>query len=88
MASTKELNIEDYLLPNRNTLLQDEGDDFYHTTILDAELDPAQCSFLGDDCVEIDTKDVTYLTLSIENLKELIQLIKKAEKEYKSNGLL
>ena len=68
MASTKELNIEDYLLPNRNTLLQ--------------------CSFLGDDCVEIDTKDVTYLTLSIENLKELIQLIKKAEKEYKSNGLL
>lgn len=88
MVSTKELNIEDYLLPNRNTLLQDEGDDFYHTTILDAELDPVQCSFLGDDCVEIDTKDVTYLTLSIENLKELIQLIKKAEKEYKSNGLL
>ena len=69
-------------------MLQDEGDAFYHTTILDAELDPVQCSFLGDDCVEIDTKDVTYLTLSIENLKELIQLIKKAEKEYKSNGLL
>ena len=88
MASKKELNIEDYLLPNRNTLLQDEGDYFYHTTILDAELDPVQCSFLGDDCVEIDTKDVTYLTLSIENLKELIQLIKKAEKKYKSNGLL
>ena len=60
-------------------------DGFYHTTILDAELNPVKCYFLGSVFVEIDTKDIAGFRLSIENLKELILLIKQVDKKYKKD---
>lgn len=76
-STTKDLNIED--------LFQMDGYGFYCTTILDAELNPMKCCFLGSVFVEIDTKDIARFRLSIENLKELILLIKKVDKKYKKD---
>lgn len=47
--------------------------------IVDEELDPIECSFHYDGCVHINTKDITYAILSIENLRTLIRLTNKAE---------
>ncbi len=52
------------------------------TEIYDEEGDPIKCSFNYDGCVEIKTKEYSYLCLSKENLIDLIQLIDKAEKKY------
>jgi hypothetical protein len=51
-------------------------------TIIDAELDGIKCKFNYDDCVELNTKDYSYITLSRENLCQLIHLIDKAEALY------
>jgi len=52
------------------------------TEIYDGEGDPIKCSFNNDECVDINTKEYSYLSLSKENLIELIHLINKAEKKY------
>jgi len=53
--------------------------------ILDAELDCLGCTFNNDLCVEINTKDFDYITLSLSNLQNLKKLILQAEKYYKDN---
>lgn len=50
--------------------------------IIDAEIDPIDCTFNNDDCVQLDTDGYSYITLSIDNLYALIRLIEKAEKRY------
>jgi hypothetical protein len=67
--------LEDALYPERNKLIPCE--DGYKATILDIELDPIECSFYSDDCVHIDTKDYTYITLDLNNLYKLIDLIEE-----------
>ena len=57
--------------------------DTIHTIIEDEELDPFRCVFRNN-CIEIDTTEYGYITLSVEILKKIISLIKKAEKEYKT----
>jgi hypothetical protein len=47
--------------------------------IIDEELDPIECSFHYDGCVNINTEGLTYAILSIENLRTLIRLTNKAE---------
>ena len=56
------------------------------TKIIDAELDEIKCKFNYDDCVEMDTKDYAYITLSRENLLELLNAIDKAEALYEKRG--
>jgi hypothetical protein len=48
----------------------------------DAELDVIKCKFNYDRCVELDTDSYSYLSLSIDNLYRLIELIEKSEKRY------
>ena len=79
----KEINIEDVFLPERNILFSD-AEGTLHTTILDQELDCIECTFQNDGGVEIDTTGLTYISLSVGNLRTLINLIKKSEKRYNS----
>lgn len=51
-------------------------------SIIDAEGDEINCSFNYDNCVEIDANNLSYITLTIDNLNELINLIEKTEEIY------
>lgn len=73
-------NIEDELFPGYNVLADNE--DGITATIVDAELDPFECRFNNDGCVEIDTNGWSYITLSLSNLATLKKMIIKAEKIY------
>lgn len=48
----------------------------------DAELDAIECKFNYDRCIELDTDGYSYISLSIDNLYKLIELIEKSEKRY------
>jgi hypothetical protein len=58
----------------------DEGT--YCVDIIDEELDIIECRFDNDGCVHINTKDLTYLTLSVDNLTRLLNLIEETEELY------
>ena len=74
-------NIEDYLYPNNNKLIFNDG--IITTTIVDCELDEYQCIFNGAEDIQINTEGYTSIILDIDTLESLILLIKKAEKMYK-----
>ena len=64
-------DVERYLNPDINKLKEnDEGT--LIAQIFDVELDPLDCKFHYDSCVYIDTKDLTYIWLSRNNLYKLI----------------
>lgn len=77
----KNINIEDVFAPNRNKLVIEDG--VIKTTITDCELDPYECTFNYAEDVEINTEGYTHITLNINDLENLIYLIKKAEEKYK-----
>jgi hypothetical protein len=54
----------------------------FRSVILDEELDPFHVELIGEDCIQIETNDMAYITLSIGNLLEIIELIEKAELKY------
>ena len=73
-----EIDIEKAIFPDHGELLL--ADEDVCAVIIDMELDPIKCSFEGGDCVVIETKEYSHVTLSIDNLKQIIKLIKQAEK--------
>ena len=77
----KNINIEDVFVPNRNKLVIENG--VIKTTITDCELDAYECTFNYAEDVEINTEGYTHITLNINDLENLIYLIRKAEKKYK-----
>lgn len=54
------------------------------SNIMDEEGDKIECRFNYDMCVELNTKDYTYVTLSIQNLYDLVDLIERSEYFYKN----
>jgi hypothetical protein len=52
-------------------------------TLFDAELDELELSFDYSQSVNINTKNLAYITLSIQNLHDMIGLIEKSELYYK-----
>lgn len=54
------------------------------SSITDAELDELNCEFHFDETVVIDTKDFEYITLTLENLKDLIKLIENSERYFQT----
>jgi hypothetical protein len=52
------------------------------TKIYDAEQDEIKCKFNDDECVELNTKDLTYITLTKKNLYDLLDAIDKADALY------
>lgn len=71
-------NIEKFLEPTEGELQIKEGG-VYDAIILDAELDPLECTFVDDDCVEIDTTNLTHIMLTLDNLEQLKRLINEVE---------
>lgn len=65
-----------------NKLIKDKENNL-SASILDAEGDEIECIFNYDECVEINTKELTYITLTIQNLYDLIDLIERSESFYK-----
>jgi len=70
----EEINIEKELFPESNVLI-----DNYRMQIVDAELDPIDCKFHNDGCVEMDTEKLTYITLTRSNLQVLMDAIDEVE---------
>jgi hypothetical protein len=52
-------------------------------TLFDDELDELELSFDYSQSVNIDTEKLTYITLSIKNLHDMIDLIEKSERYFK-----
>lgn len=52
-------------------------------TLFDAELDELELSFDYSQSVNIDTEKLAYISLSIQNLYDMIDLIEKSELYYK-----
>ena len=69
--------IEDIMFPNNGNLYKE--DECYKSTIVDIELDPLECEFLEEDCVKINTSNLKYIMLSVENLHQLLELIDEAQ---------
>lgn len=80
------MKIEKILNENANVLMIEGQDEmsYAYATILDAELDEIECSFLGDGCVTIDTSGLEHIVLTKENLNTLKKLLSEAEKYYES----
>ncbi len=77
------MNIEKFIEPNANKLLIINNDCF--AKILDAELDVIDCHFSNDNTIYIDTKGYGNIILTLDNLKTLQALLKKATKFYENN---
>ena len=77
------MNIEKIILPENGKLII--KDKTASVKILDAELDILNCSFHYDECVRIETDKYSYITLTWENLENLMQLIGEAEYYYDKN---
>jgi DNA-directed RNA polymerase alpha subunit len=73
-----EIDIAKTLFPESGKLVKNE-DGLIQMQIVDAELDPFTCAFNGDGLVEIDTSKAMYITLTLENLYQLIESIEEAE---------
>jgi len=65
--------------PNNNNLEVHNG--IAKSTIFDIELDPLNCEFDGV-CVKINTEVYEYISLDVENLYKLIELIEKSNEYY------
>lgn len=65
--------------------LKTDNDGNITSTIIDMELDPIQVSFHNDGCVDINTNDLKYIILSERHLKNLIDMIRKADIMYQKN---
>lgn len=77
----KEIDIAKVLHPQKDVLKSDK-EGTLSATIVDGELDAIECTFNYDGCVELNTKEYSYLSLSVSDLYKLIKLIEKAEKRY------
>jgi hypothetical protein len=75
------MNIKDKLFPGNGKLIFDQ-DNNASAFIVDAELDPIECVFCNDECIDLNTENLTYLKLSVENLYEMIGLIEDSENHY------
>lgn len=75
------MNIENEIFPESWKLKEDESGNLT-AQIIDAELDPVECTFNGDGCIMIETHKLHYVTFTPENLKRMAKLIQEAEKKY------
>ena len=75
------MEIEKILNKKNGKLIKNGG--CVTATLFDAELDELELSFDYSQSVKIDTKNLAYITLSIQNLYDMIRLIEKSEIYYK-----
>jgi hypothetical protein len=75
------MNIVNVLVPNAYKIKK-RKDGTLISVIVDEEIDPFNVEFIGADCIQIDTNEMAYITLSIDNLYQIIDLIEAAEYKY------
>jgi hypothetical protein len=81
------MDIVEVLVPDAYKLKKIRGGG-YKSIIVDEELDPFDVQFHGDNCIEINTEGMTYITLSVNNLYDMIDMIEEAEfKLYKKSKI-
>lgn len=78
----KEIDIMKEFFPSAYKLKTDKEGNI-STIIVDEELDGFECEFIGADSIQINTEGYSYITLSINKLYKLIELIEKAESKYR-----
>lgn len=71
--------IKEIIIPNAYKLQADERGQ-YKSIILDQELDPFHVDLDGLGSVKIDAGEMANIVLSINDLKDLIKLIRRADK--------
>ena len=71
------MDIEKEIFPEANKLIVSE--DNKTATIVDEELDPIECTFNGDGCVQLNTDEYKHIILSVDDLERLIDLIEEYE---------
>lgn len=76
-------NIEDLLFPNNRKLILNKEEDCLETCIVDIEIDPINCTFIGDGCIKINTEDLKYIMLDLNNVYDILDLIEEADSYYK-----
>ena len=81
------MNIKEILVPDAYKLKSDKYNN-YSSIILDQELDSFQVDFDGFGCAVIEMSDMANIVLSIDDLKDLIKLIRKADKLKQKNNPL
>ena len=74
------MNIDNIFFPENGELKKKDG--VATAIIVDPEIDPIDCIFNNDGCVNLNTENYSYLTLSVENLENLIELIYESEEYY------
>jgi len=69
----KTEQLEKFLIKDCYELRLEDG--LLYSTIFDEELDPIEVLFDSEGCIEINTENLKYITLSTTQLKKLITLI-------------
>jgi hypothetical protein len=75
------MDIEKAIFPKSWKLKKDKEGNL-SAQIIDDELDSLNVDFIGSEIIEIKTKDLEYISLSIETMYRIIDLIEQAEKKY------
>ena len=69
------------VLSDRPPEIKKDKEGNFTSFIIDQELDKIECSFHGDNGVELNTENWSYLSLSIENLDQLLNLAYEAQEK-------
>lgn len=78
------MDVAKKLFPESGKLVKlNEG---YSATIVDAELDPIKCNFLYDECVMVEIEGYEYISLTKQNLKDLLRMIEESEALYEKEA--
>jgi len=75
-------DIEKELFPDSGILKIEGG--IATAQLVDEELDCFEVTLNNDSCVQIDTEGFSWITLSRENIMDLIRLIDEADEFYKT----
>lgn len=72
-----KIDVEQTLNPD-NWIIQQNEEGEYFVSFLDEELDIIHCN-IDDECITLNTEQLTYVVLSREHLEKMIDLIDEVE---------
>ena len=84
----KNINIETELFPEVGELSFNEDSQAFESVIVDAELDPVECTFHCDETVVINTNGYEYIQLDRNSLMTLFKLMSSAMAQYEEMDLV
>ena len=65
------MNIDKKLFPDSNKIIREK--DYFKVQIIDVELDPIDVILKGDGVFHFNTKDYSYINITNENIKVLLE---------------